>query len=188
MALGTYGSRMRAEGMAKKGTGLSRRHKATEKIRCSYGSLLAFERTANRNHGRGVSPSGPKLQARMRRCGEKHSLTKSRGTRRNLPQGRSGAEKVEGGEWPRMIGGLTSVSAQVSGANAPSQGEWASRPHRTSLVGGTPTLLEGARRHDALPLIWVVSAKQPYHFFLWVRTPYPLEALTAHRPPSPIMW
>ena len=120
---------------------------------------------ANRKNGRVGSPSGPKIQARTRRCGKKHSLTKSRGTRRNLPQGRSGAEKVEGGEWPRMIGGLTSVSAQVSGANAPSQGEWASRPHRTSLVGGTPTLLEGARRHDALPLIWVVSAKQPYHFF-----------------------
>ena len=72
------------------------------------------------NHGRVGSPSGPKIQARMRRCGKKHSLTKSRGTRRNLPQGRSGAEKVEGGKWPRMIGGLTSVSAQVSGANAPS--------------------------------------------------------------------
>ena len=79
----------------------------------------------------------------MRRCGKKHSLTKSRGTRRNLPQGRSGAEKVEGGEWPRMIGGLTSVSAQVSGANAPSQGEWASRPPGGCFVGGSRSMAGG---------------------------------------------
>ena len=32
----------------------------------------------------------------QRRCGKKHSLTKSRGTRRNLPQGRSGAESRRG--------------------------------------------------------------------------------------------
>jgi len=40
-------------------------------------------------------------------------------------------------------------------------------------VGGTPTLLEAPGGADALPmirgaaspLIWVVSAKQPYHFF-----------------------
>ena len=72
----------------------------------------------------------------------------------------------------------------------------ASRPYRSIYLGGTPKLLEApddshdslGKRGPASPLIWVVSAKQPYHFFLWVRTPYPLEALTAHRPPSPIMW
>jgi hypothetical protein len=30
----------------------------------------------------------------------------------------------EWGEFTRMLGGLTSVSAQISGANAPSQGMW----------------------------------------------------------------
>jgi len=49
----------------------------------------------------------------------------------------------EWGEWARMLGGLTSVSAQVSGANAPSQGMWlgvmpAVASH--SMAGGTPAL------------------------------------------------
>jgi hypothetical protein len=35
----------------------------------------------------------------------------------------------------------------------------------------------------ASPLFWVVSAKQPYHFFRWVRTPYPLKAPEVQRPP-----
>ena len=62
----------------------------------------------------------------------------------------------------------------------------ASRPHRTYLVGGgrqhslwgvadedvgAPGVafirrdLRHSRARVALPLIWVVSAKQPYHFF-----------------------
>ncbi len=64
----------------------------------------------------------------------------------------------------------------------------ASRPHRTYLVGGgrqhslwgvadedvgAPGVafirrdLRHSRARVALPLIWVVSAKQPYHFIDW---------------------
>jgi hypothetical protein len=48
----------------------------------------------------------------------------------------------------------------------------ASRPHRSIYLGGTPKLLEApddslGKRGAASPLIWVVSAKQLYHFFDW---------------------
>jgi hypothetical protein len=51
----------------------------------------------------------------------------------------------------------------------------ASRPYRSIYLGGTPKLLEApddshdslGKRGAASPLIWVVSAKQLYHFFDW---------------------
>jgi len=51
----------------------------------------------------------------------------------------------------------------------------ASRPHRSMYLSGTPKLLEApddlhdsmGKRGAASPLNWVVSAKQPYHFFDW---------------------
>ena len=83
---------------------------------------------------------GPANDGRCPRMGNRKGIS---------PEARRGEWKAvhsarEWGEFTRMLGGLTSVSAQISGANAPSQGEWAPRPHRTSLVGGTPTLLETA--------------------------------------------
>jgi hypothetical protein len=44
-----------------------------------------------------------------------------------------------------------------------------------------------SRAKAALPLIWVVSAKQPYHFFRWTWTPYPLRAPEAQHPQNDLL-
>ena len=68
----------------------------------------------------------------------------------------SGSERVNA----RRLGSLTSVSAQISGANAPFQGEWRVSP----TLNQSDAAERLGTRGVASPLNWVVSAKQPYHF------------------------
>ena len=71
--------------------GLTRRHEATKKIRCSNGSPLPFGDSPrmpeygreSKKQGRVASPRGPKLQARMRRLPPTQILPQSRRAEKN---------------------------------------------------------------------------------------------------------